>query len=731
MKKIFVLFIFSLVSLTGWSQDKETRKLSLELIFKSREFAAERMRGLYPMKDGRSYAEVRKDSLNVYDFASGKLREVIVTSFELIPEGEIKPIPLDDFTFSADESKILFAAETEPIYRYSSRSEYYIFDRATRQLTRLSNGGMQQLADFSPDATKVAFVRNNNLFYTDLLTGEEIQITTDGEERKIINGTTDWVYEEEFAIIKGFHWLPDGKKIVFMRFDESHVKEWWLPFYGELYPEYHRYKYPKAGEDNSIVTVHVYNLENKTITNLDVGPETDQYIPRIFTTKSPDEVVILRMNRLQNQLELLLADVRTGQSRVFYTETNRYYIDDGTLDDFTFLDDRQHFIMRSERDGFSHLYLHRMDGQLVNQITQGPWDVTEILGIDQKNKLIYYQSAEKSPLERHVYVIDLNGKNKRLLTPEPGWNSATFSQGFRYFVLTWSDANTPPRYTINSGKDGKLIRLIISNDQLAARRKEYGFSPKEFFTITTSEGIVLNAWRILPHQFDPERKYPVLFDIYGGPGSQTVRNSYSNDLWHQFLAQEGIMVVSVDNRGTGARGEEFKKVTYMQLGKYETIDQIEAARYLASLPYVDASRIGVYGWSYGGYMSSLCITKGADVFSAAIAVAPVTNWRYYDNIYTERYMRKPQENPEGYDDNSPINHVEKLRGKFLLIHGMADDNVHPENTYEMVTALVNAGKEFELMLYPNSNHGIYTGRNTRYHLFSLMTNFLFRNLLQP
>lgn len=728
MKRLLMVLTTVLLAFNLQSQT-EKKQLTLDLIFKSREFSVARMQGLTPMNDGKLFTQLKTDSINAYSYETGELMEVIVTSAELIPAGDTVPIPLWGYEFSPDESKILFATATDPIYRYSERSNYFVFDRKTRSLKALSQNGKQGLADFSPDASKVAFVRENNLFIKDLSTELEKQITFDGMDRHIINGTTDWVYEEEFVITKGFEWSPDGKKIAFMRFDESGVKEWWLTNYGELYPEHHRYKYPKAGEDNSIVTVHLYDLESGETITLDTGTETDQYIPRIRWTQDPESLAILRLNRLQNKLEILLAEASTGKSRVIYSEENKYYIDDSNYDDIVFLENGNQFIIKSEMDGYNHIYLYDMSGKQISQITSGKWDVTEISGIDQQNKKVYFQSAEISPLERNIYVVGFDGKGKKLLTPDKGWNSAQFSTDFTYFIKTYSDANTPPVFSVNSGKHGKEVRPLINNQAVIEKRLEYGLSTKEFFTIITSEGVELNAWKIVPPNFNPEEKYPVLFDIYGGPGSQTVRNAFGGDMWSHYLAQEGIIVVSVDNRGTGFRGEEFKKMTYLQLGKYETIDQIEAAKYLASLPYVDADRIGVFGWSYGGYMSTLCITKGAEVFDVAIAVAPVTNWRFYDNVYTERFMRTPQENPDGYDDNSPINHVDKMKGKYLLIHGMADDNVHPENAYDLITALVAADKDFELMVYPNSNHGIYTGRNTRFHLYRKMTDFLLWNLV--
>jgi len=733
MKKLFsflitALLLFNLTN-TLHAQTEESNELTLDLVMKSRKFYPRGVRGISPLKNGEHFSKVQSDSLNVYSYKTGDFVEVVVTSKEMIPEVDTMPISLSGYRFSADESKILFPTETESIYRRSSKSNYFIFDRETRRLTALSENGKQRLADFSPDNSKVAFVRQNNIFITNLQTGDEKQITFDGKDRHIINGTTDWVYEEELSLVKGFHWSPEGGKIAFLRFDESEVKEWTLTYYGELYPEEHSYKYPKSGEDNSVVTVHVYDLKSGKTTTMDVGKESDQYIPRIKWTPVENQLAIYRLNRLQNKLEILFNDANSGKSKVVYTEENKYYIEDGNYDNITFLEDGNRMILNSERSGFNHIYLFDIEDQELQQITTGDWDVTDLIGVDEVKEKVYYQSAEVSPMDRNVYSIGFNGKGKKDLTPEAGSNSARFSSNYKYFIKTWSDANTPPVYSVNSGKNGKLIRVLQDNQKLRETLAEYPLSQKEFFTFTTSEGIELNGWKIMPFNFDPNKKYPVLFDIYGGPGSQTVRNSFGRcDMWQQYLAQEDIMIVSVDTRGSGSRGEEFKKMTYQQLGKYETIDLVEAGKYLETLPYVDGDHIGIFGWSYGGYMSALCMTKGAEVFDVGIAVAPVTTWRYYDNIYTERFMRTPQENPDGYDDNSPINHADKMEGKFLLIHGMTDDNVHPQNTYDFATALVAADKDFEFMVYPNSNHGIYTGKNTSFHLYKKMTNFLLENL---
>jgi dipeptidyl-peptidase-4 len=680
------------------------------------------------MNNGELYCLLENDSLNLYSYTKGEYKGTIVTSMNLIPNGDTSSISMHSYTFSNNEKRILFATGTERIYRHSNKSEFYLYDIDSGYLSKLSENGKQQFATFSPDDSKVAFVRDNNLIMKDLITSLEYSITTDGQFNSIINGAADWVYEEEFGFSKAFFWSPDSKKIAFYRFDESNVKEFQMTNWGDLYPEYYKYKYPKAGEDNSIVQILVYDIDSKEITPMDIGEETDIYIPRISWTQDPQILSIQWMNRLQNELKILLADANTGISESVYHETNKYYID--ITDNLTFLKDNEHFIFTSEQDGFHHIYLYDMLGNLENQVTSGEWVVNEFLGVDEDEGLVYFISSESSPLNRELYVINLDGNGKKKLSEYNGNNNVRFSEKFNYYINTYSDANTPSLVTLHNAK-GKLLRTLKDNQKLKDTIKEYKFSKKEFFTFITDEGVELNGWMMKPYDFDPAKKYPVLMYVYGGPDSQTVQNSWNANLWYQYLVSQGLIIVSVDNRGTGSRGEEFKKMTYKQLGKYETIDQIEAAKYLGSLNYIDRNRIGIWGWSYGGYMSTSCLAKGADYFSMAIAVAPVTNWRYYDNIYTERFMRTPQENPEGYDDNSPINHVEKIKGALLVIHGTADDNVHFQNSVDFTTALVEANVQFEMQFYPNSNHGIYTGQNTTLHLYTKMTDFIRRNLIDP
>ena len=735
MKKglLLVLGIFFVCSQITRSQT--TRKdISLKDIWTTHSLFPKTVHGIVSLNNGKQYTEIKNGSIVVYDYRTGDSVTTLVNGKELIPEGKKTPVHIGNFSVNKDETEFIFPTQTEHIYRHSRISYDYIWNTKTKKLTPLSDKGKQRLADFSPNGTKVAFVRNNNIFIKNLKTGKEKQITFDGKKNNIINGTCDWVYEEEFSFTKAFFWSPDGRKIAFYHFDESKVKQYTLPFYGNgrVYPEEYTYKYPVAGENNSIVQIYTYDLTTGKTVKMDVGENTDQYIPRVKWTTRPGKLAIERLNRLQNHLEILLADASTGKTKIIYSETNKYYID--ITDDLTFFPDGEHFMITSEKDGYNAIYLYDMDGKQVEKLTKGKWDVTKVYGYNPKRKLVYFQAAKTSPLDRDVLAVNLKGKIRQIST-RTGTNDGNFSKSFDYYINTYSNANTPPYITVNN-YHGKVIRVLESNKAFVKKMQQYNLSKKEFFKLRSPEfklpggkQIDLNAWIIKPPNFDPLKKYPVLMYVYGGPGIQTVNNSWgrSNYFWFQMLAEKGIVVISVDNRGTGARGELFKKMTYLQLGKYEIADQIEAAGLIGKYSYVDSTRIGIFGWSYGGFMASLAITKGADVFSTAVAVAPVTNWRYYDNIYTERYMRTPKVNKEGYDDNSPIKYVDRIKGHYLLVFGSGDDNVHPENSMNMITALIKANKQFDLMVYPNKNHSIYGG-NTRYHLFTKMTDFILKYL---
>ncbi len=724
MKKY--VFLFFVVTLTLPHFALAQKKITLEDIWQKYTFSTRGVPGFNFLKDGKSYTRKESKKIQQYDFTSGNF---VATIFDQSTISTNIP-DFQDYSFSKDENKILLQTDVEQIYRHSSKANFYVWDRNTTQLTPLFDGGKQMYATFNPEENKVAFVHNNDLYYKDLANGKVTRITRDGRYNAIINGASDWVYEEEFVLVRAFEWSPDGTKIAFIRFDESEVKEFTMQGYeDELYPQPTTFKYPKVGEKNSIVSVHVYDVAKGKIGKMDTGSNPDIYIPRIRWT--PDgQLCIFRMNRHQNHLELLLADIKRGRTKLLFEEKEEQYIEESMLNNIIFLQDGKHFVMTSERDGWNHLYLHDMKGKQKEQLTKGNWDITDFYGVDEKNEIIFYQAAKSSPTQTHLYSVNLNGKKDRQITKRNGSNSAIFSRTFDYFALTHSTANTPPVYEVYD-REGKLMRELEDNAQVKKLQKDYGTSPVEFFDFKTSEGITLNGWMIKPIDFKDNRQYPVFMFLYGGPGSQQVTDAWKgqNYWWFQMLAQQGFIVACVDNRGTGARGEAFKKITYQQLGHYETIDQIEAAKYLGKLKYTDANRIGIFGWSYGGYMSSLCLLKGNDVFKAAIAVAPVTSWKWYDTIYTERFMRTLKENPNGYRNNSPVYFADRLKGNYMIVHGASDDNVHFQHTMEMVNALISANKQFDAHFYPNKNHGIYGG-NARLHLYTAMTNFLQEKLME-
>lgn len=718
------LMIFFVVFLAVNASVFAQKQISIADIWATYQFYPAGISDIQNYPDGKSYTVLDANKIKLYAFKDGSFQKTIVDGADLSYEG--KDVSIEEYSWNSDASMLLIGSDIEPIYRHSVKGNYYVLNLSTTKLIKIPGDGNVRLPDFSPDGKKVAYVRDNNMYVLDLATAKETALSTDGEWNKIIYGTMDWVYEEEFGITKGFEWSPDGKYIAYYRMDESKVKEFTLTFHGELYPEEYRYKYPKAGEDNSLVDIYVYDIAAAKSVKMDAGSETDQYIPRMYWTYQPGKLVMFRLNRLQNHLDLVLADAVSGTSSVLLSEENKYYVD--IFDNTTFLKDGSGFVFTSEQSGYNHIYFYGMDGKLVKQLTSGSWEIQKVLGVDEKNRIVYFMSFEDGPMNSMLYSVNLDGSGKKKISKETGIHEVTFSADYSYFINQFSDANTAPRYEIYDNK-GKSQVVLEDNAALNARMKEYGFTPKEFFTFKTSEGVELNGWMIKPANMEKGKKYPVLMYMYGGPGVNTVENSFGwfDFAWFEMLAQKGYIVVSVDNRGTGGRGEEFKKCTYMQLGKLEVADQIEAGKYLGTLDYVDKNRIGVFGWSFGGYLSTLCMTKGNDVFKAGIAVAPVTNWRYYDNIYTERFMRTPQENAEGYDQNSPMNHVKKLKGKYLLVHGTTDDNVHVQNSMDLISALVNANKDFEMFLYPNKNHGIYGGY-TRYHLYNKMTEFLLKNL---
>ncbi len=724
MRRIFLLLAsLFLSSLTISAQ----RAISVEDIWKEGKFNAKGIPGFNFQNDGVHYTRLAGTAIEQCDLRTGEKSATLFDAASVKTDAVGWEGKFDGYEFSADESKLLLTTGTEQIYRHSTKADFYVFDPKKNSLTKLYDGGKQRYATFSPDNSKVAFEYVNCLFIKDLATGETKQLMKDGMPNRIINGASDWVYEEEFVLVKAFQWSPDGQRLAYLRFDERAVPEMVMDKYtGGAYPDSVKFKYPKVGQKNAVVTAWIHDLA--TGKNLKINTDCyreaageDDYLPRIAWTPA-GQLCITWMNRHQNDLKLLLADPTTGECSTLYEEKNKYYLD---LQDVTFLKNGSGFVLPSEKSGFNHLYLYDMAGQEICPLTKGDWDVTEFYGIDETNGLAYFQAASKNAMNREVFSVKLDGKGMKKVAAEKGTNSAHFSKTFDYFVRTFSGINTPPQYAVCDRK-GKVVRMLEDNAGVGILQKEFGAIPVEFFDFKTSENVELNGWMIRPTapQFKG-KKLPTLMFVYGGPGSQQVVNQWkgNNYWWFEMLAQQGYNVACVDNRGTGGRGEEFKKMTYLNLGKLEVQDQLEAAKYLGKQSYVDPERIGIFGWSYGGFMSTNCILKGQQTFKAAIAVAPVTNWKWYDSIYTERYMQTEAENPQGYKENSPVNYADMLNGNFLLVHGTADDNVHFQHTAELADQLIAANKQFDTMIYPNRAHGI-TGGNARAHLYNLMTNFL-------
>ncbi|KFF27301.1 S9 family peptidase [Chryseobacterium vrystaatense] len=671
--------------------------------------------GIASMKNGENYLVIEPTGIAKYSYKTSQ------------KEGNIVDGKFESYEFSDDESKILLLKESQPIYRHSFLGKFDVKDLKSGKTISLNDGQALQEPRFSPDATKVAFIVENNLFYQDLNSGEITQITNDGRKNSIINGLADWVYEEEFGHARQYEWTKNSDAVVFVKSDESQVPEIYIPIYGKnLYPAEMRYKYPKAGEKNSIVSAQLYRLDTKKTMPLNLSSFKNYYIPNVIQTAKPDEIVLVTSERIQNASDILKVNTKTGAIQKLFTETDEKWIDTDspTLE---FLEDDS-FLWASERDGNRHLYWYDKDGKLKKQITKGNWEVTDYYGFNPKSKEIYVQTTEKGSINKVISKVNIENGKSQLISNAEGNNSANFSKNYSYFIETSSTASKPYTFVLKDG-NGKTVKELQNNNDQLQKLKADNFSEKEFITIPNGAGDQMNAWIIKPKNFDPNKKYPLFMFQYSGPGSQQVANSWDtgNTLWFNHLVQKGYIVACVDGRGTGYKGTKFKKATYMNLGKYEIEDQITAAKWFGTQSYIDKSRIGMFGWSFGGYMTSLAMTKGADVFKAGIAVAPVTNWRYYDSVYTERFMRTPQENPDGYDKNSPTEYAKLLKGKFLLIHGTADDNVHFQNSMEFSEALIQNKKQFDFMAYPDKNHGIYGGQ-TRPQLYQKMTDFIIENL---
>ena len=713
--KIFVL-LFTVVTLVTFAQQKS---VTLEDIWKKNTFRVSYMRSFHPTTKS-NYTLINYEngsSLDEYDYKNLKKTRTILSSKKLgIPN-------FFNAQFSSGISKILLATKRKQIFRHSYTAKYYLYDTALKKAQLLVKEKIQEPV-FNATADKIAYAFENNLYIKNLKTGTVKKITTDGQKNHIINGITDWVYEEEFAFVRAFAWNKTGSKIAYLKFNESEVPLFYMDELGKgLYPKQFNFKYPKAGQNNSKVSLHLYDVATGKTQKIQL-PDY-YYIPRIKWTQEKNTLSVQIMNRHQNNLKLIFVNALDGSYKTILHETDKAYID--IDDDLTFLP-KNNFVWTSEKDGYKHLYLYDENGKLIRQLTKGKWEVTKFYGYQSAKKMFYYQSTENGNIHRTVYQINIKGKRKKRLGLPTGINDANFSADKNYMIFKHNDANTPINYTLYY--KGKKVKLIKDNQKLVAKLKGYKIPKKEFFTVDIA-GEKLNAWMIKPLDFDSGKKYPLLMYQYSGPGSQNVKDSWggSNDYWYAMLAEKGYIITCVDGRGTGFKGAAFKKMTYKELGKYEVEDQISAARYFGDFPYVDKNRIAIWGWSYGGFMAANCILKGNDVFKAAISVAPVTSWRYYDSVYTERYMRTPEENPSGYDENSPIFHAEKLKGHFLLVHGTGDDNVHVQNAYQMANALIKADKPFDMMIYPDRAHGIWKGKNTRLHLYKKMTAFLDAHLL--
>lgn len=724
MNKINAIILAALVSAGTAGAQTGDKSVSLKEItdgmFRQKTAVGE-MRSL---PDGEHYTAMNADRNMIvkYSYRTGK---AVDTLFNATTARECEFTKFDGYTISSTGHHILVWRETEPIYRRSYKAAVYDYDVRRNYIKPITDSKEKvMIPTFSPDGRMCAFVKDNNIWIRKFDFDTEVQVTKDGALNKILNGTTDWVYEEEFAVTNLMAWSPDSEYLAYVRTDETEVPEYSMQVYGEgLYPSYYNFKYPKAGQKNSTVSVKAYSVQTRDTKHLDVPMDEDSYIPRITFTRNASQLAVMTLNRHQNIFNMYYVNPKSGVSRLILREENECYVDSEWLSSIHFLSNG--FTYVSEQDGYAHIYLYSPTGVLQKQITQGNWDITRLIGYDEATKNTYYESAEESPLRRAVYKIDAKGVKTRL-TPEEGTNSAAFSANYAYFVNRYSNANTPMRITVNETKSRKVLRTLQDNAELRERLAQYRFGKKEFFTLTTKSGFELNAWMVKPANFDESKKYPVMMTQYSGPNSQQVLDSYSFD-WEQYLAANGIIVVCVDGRGTGARGEAFRKCTYLRMGEKESQDQVEAAQALGQYPYIDAGRMAIWGWSFGGYNTLMALSVGHGTFKVGIAVAPPTDWKYYDTVYTERYMRTPQENFDGYAATSPLKKVKDLEGKLLLIHGTADDNVHFMQSMEYAEALVQAGKQFDMHVYKDRNHGI-SGGNTRYHLYTKMSNYLFENL---
>lgn len=732
MKKLFALLCLFLGVLTLQAQ-----KVTLQDVAQGT-YRASGIYGIKPMLDGEHYTQISSDRKRIvkYSFKTG---EEVETIFDVTTARDCSLTSFDDYIMSPDERLILIQTETKPIYRRSFTAVYYIYNVRNNKLEPLSNNGPQQVPLFSPDGNQIAFVRNNNIYLVKLLfNNSESQVTKDGEYNKVLNGIPDWVYEEEFGFNRAFDFSADSKMLAYIRFDESAVKMFSFPWYKgmapekmqyETYPGSYDYKYPKSGMQNSLVSVHTFDIKSKVTRTMDLQLDKEDYIPRIRFTSDPEKLAIMVLNRHQNRFDLYFANPRSTLCKVAIRDEAPQYIKEQAYANIEFFD--KNIVMMSERDGYNHLYLYTIGGNLVKQITKGDFEVKDFLGWDQNANVFYYTSNEESPLRTAVYKIDAKGKKTKLST-HVGTNSAIFSHSMKYYINTYSSISTPTRITINNNQ-GKELKTLMDNAALKEKVARLNMPIKEFFTFTTSDGVKLNGWMMKPANFNPNKKYPVIMHQYSGPGSQQVIDRWNigsfsdGGMFEAYMCDKGFVMVCVDGRGTGGRGAAFEKCTYMFLGVKEAKDQVETAKYLGTLPFVDKNKIGIWGWSFGGYTTLMSMSEGTPVFRAGVAIAAPSDWKFYDTVYTERFMRTPKENGDGYAASSAILRADKLHGSLLLIHGTADDNVHFQNCAEYSEALVQANKQFDMQIYMNRNHGI-AGGNTRNHLMNRVANFFMEEM---
>ena len=733
MNKLFVMCIMMLLATSNVSADN---KITLKDVT-GKTFTPKYITGVDPIKGTDRYASISNDGRQIieYAFKTGNQTRVL---FDIANTHGESIKQLDGYTLSPDGKRMLIQTNTHKIYRRSFTADYYIYTIQSRKLEKLSTGGPQQIPTWSPDGNQIAFVRDNNIFLVKLLyDNAESQITKDGKFNEIINGVPDWVYEEEFSTNRSLCFTADSRMLCWIKYDERKVKEYSLQLFmgshptmkaNEVYPGTYTYKYPKAGEDNSIVSVWSYEIQTHKTNRLQVPLEGDGYIPRIKSTNDANRIIVFTMNRHQDVLNLYAVNPRTTLSQLLIKEQGDKYVKEEAMEGITI--GQNSILLPSDRDGYMHLYLYNMNGSLIRKIGDGNYDITSIYGYDETTGDVYYQAASINTHDRQIFVSHKNGKTERL-TDTNGWNKAIFSGDYKYFLNTWSNYNTPYVFTIRDNK-GKVLSTPVDNKELKEKVKTYGFNGRETFSFTTSEGVKLDGWMVKPKDFDTNKKYPVILFQYSGPGSQQVNDAWNagsmgnGGAFDYYLAQQGFIVVCVDGRGTGGRGAAFEKCTYLRIGELESRDQVETALWLGKQSYIDKERIGIWGWSFGGFNTLMSMSEGRPVFKAGVAVAPPTNWRYYDTIYTERYMRTPKENGSGYATN-PIQRANALHGALLICHGMADDNVQPQNTMEYTEALIQADKDFKENIYTNRNHGIYGG-NTRIHLLRQISNWFIEHL---